>query len=82
MRDTNKEARRTFMITIPGKVADVVCMMVEDFDTTPIEAIRAFYASSTYTNLINEKTKYWHWGAVSLYNDYRDTLPSKDREHP
>lgn len=73
MKDTNANARKTFGIVIPGKVADIVAMIIEDFDATPIEAMNAFYASPTYAKLETENTKYWHLGSTTLYQDFLES---------
>lgn len=31
---------------------------------------RQFYQSETYKKLEIETTKYWHWGSVSLYQEF------------
>lgn len=73
MKDTNANARKTFDIVIPGKVADVVGMILNDFNATPIEAINAFYVSPTYAKLETENTKYWHLGSTTLYQDFLES---------
>lgn len=76
---TNAQARKNFHIVIPGKVADIVCFIVEDFGVTPLEALSWFYDSPTYKNLEVEQTKYWHWGSVSLYDDFLKSTGRKNR---
>lgn len=70
MNRTNREARRHFGIVIPGKVEDVVGYICKEKKINPLKALRMFYCSETYKKLETEKTKYWHWGSVSLYQEF------------
>lgn len=67
---TNREARSHFEIAIPGKVEDIVGFICENTKISPLDALRQFYQSETYKKLEIETTKYWHWGSVSLYQEF------------
>ncbi len=82
MNNTNKEARRHFEITIPGKVEDIVGYICNDKKTNPLQALRLFYNSETYRKLEIESTKYWHWGSVSLYQEYLQEMSGKNYRQP
>ena len=62
--------KKLFYLAIPGCVEKVVLLILKDFDTTPIEAITAFYASPTYRNLEKEETGFWRMPAKKLYKDF------------
>ena len=55
---------------LPGKIANVAAIIADNENCTIYEAMRRFYASSTYAYLADESTKFWHLGAVALYEYY------------
>lgn len=54
-------------LLLPGKVAAVSAIYSEEHHCSILEAMRLFYASDVYKMLQVEETKYWHYGAVALY---------------
>lgn len=59
-------------LLIPGKASMVAEIYAEKHGVTPLEALRKFYRSDTYSELEDEKTKYWHYGPVALYEDWTE----------
>lgn len=55
---------------LPGKIANVAAIIADNENCPIYEAMRRFYASPAYTSLAQEETKYWHLGAVALYEAY------------
>jgi len=72
MKLTNRRARKTFSVVIPGKIEDIVDFTVDDFSVSPLEALNRFYNSMVYQHLEKEETKYWHRGSVTLYNEFAE----------
>lgn len=58
-------------LIIAGKAAAVAALIAENEHISPLEALTKFYASDTYRRLEQESTKLWHYGPVSLYQEYR-----------
>ncbi len=73
-RDTNADARRTFHVTIPQKVEDITVFLVQDRGISPLEALEVIYRSDMYRMLEIERTKYWHYGSVQLYELLQEEL--------
>jgi len=61
---------KNLYLLLPGKVTAVTGFISDDTHFKPLEALRAFYRSDTYKNLETEKTKFWHYGPVTLYEAY------------
>lgn len=57
-------------LLLPGKVSQLARIYVEENGGTMLDALRAFYASSTYLKLEKEETKLWNWGPVALYEEF------------
>lgn len=66
--------QKNLYLLLAGKVASVAAFIAEDEHISPLEALKKFYASNTYRQLEQEKTKYWHYGPVALYQDYTASL--------
>ena len=54
---------------LPGKIAQVVSLLVNEKKYTPKEALLKFYSSTVYKNLEIESTKYWWLSPYQLYED-------------
>ena len=63
--------QQNLYLIIAGKAAAVAAFIAEDENLSPLEALSKFYASETYRRLEREDTKYWHFGPVTLYQEYR-----------
>ena len=63
--------QQNLYLILAGKAAAVAAFIAADEQISPIEALTKFYASDTYRRLEREETKYWHFGPVALYQDYR-----------
>ncbi len=59
-------------LLLPGKVTDVAMLVARHDNISSLEALRQFYASSTYRRLEREETKTWHLGPVALYQEYEE----------
>lgn len=55
---------------IPGKASMVAMIYADKHGGSPLDALRKFYHSKTYSELEHEQTKYWHYGPVALYEDW------------
>ena len=56
---------------LPGKVANVVSIIVSHDHCSMLDAMQRFYASQVYHDLQREDTKLWHLGAVALFEMIR-----------
>ena len=65
--------QQNLYLILAGKAAAVAAFIAEDEQISPLDALTKFYASDTYRRLEREETKYWHFGPVALYQDYRMT---------
>ncbi|MBR4156539.1 MAG: hypothetical protein IKU01_07555 [Bacteroidales bacterium] len=54
-------------LLLPGKIAWMTEMLIDDKNIGIVEAIREIYSSDTYKKLENESSKIWHLGPVALY---------------
>ena len=54
---------------LPGKIAQIVSLLVKEKNCTPKEALLLFYSSDVYKNLENESTKYWWLSPYQLFED-------------
>ena len=54
-------------LLLPGKIAWMTEMLMEDKDVSIVDAIREIYSSATYKKLETESSKIWHLGPVALY---------------
>ena len=54
-------------LLLPGKIAWMTEMLIDDKNIGIFEAIREIYSSDTYKKLENESSKIWHLGPVALY---------------
>ena len=66
-----KITQKNLYLILAGKAVAVAAFIAEDEHISPLEALGKFYASDTYSRLEREKTKYWHYGPVALYQDYK-----------
>lgn len=64
--------QKNLYLLLPGKVAAVVELYINDHSAPMLEALRKFYQSDTYRNLEQEHTKLWHCGPVALYQDFSE----------
>jgi hypothetical protein len=60
-------SQENLYLLLPGKVARMADMLMEDRNIGIIDAIRDIYSSPTYQKLEQEETKTWHLGPVALY---------------
>lgn len=61
---------KNLYLLLPGKVAAVVKLYVEEHHVPMLEGLRQFYNSKTYHLLEKERTKLWHLGPVALYQEF------------
>lgn len=62
--------QQNLYLFLPGKIANVAAIIADKTHCTLAEAMKRFYASTTYQQLQQENTKLWHLGAVGLYELY------------
>ncbi len=67
--------KENLYLFLSGKISLVVDMIREQSKISAVEAIERFYNSKTYQALEDIETQYWHLGPVTLYHDYRKTMP-------
>lgn len=63
---------------LPGKIANVAAIISANEHCSTLEAMRRFYASDAYLKLQSEESKFWHLGAVALYQEYKHDLILKN----
>ena len=63
--------QKNLYLLIAGKASAVAAFIAEDENISPLDALTKFYASETYRRLELEETKFWHYGPVALYQDYK-----------
>ncbi len=56
-------------LLLPGKVAWITEMLIDDMHLSIVDAVKKVYSSDTYRTLENESTKAWHLGPAALYQD-------------
>ena len=61
---------KAFRTLLPGKSAMVVTYLMKDASLSPLDALRAFYASQTYHALETEASKCWCESPTQIYHDY------------
>ena len=61
---------KAFRTLLPAKSARIACFLMKDQALSPLDALRAFYASKTYHELENEASKFWWESPTQLYHDY------------
>jgi len=49
----------TIRSILPGKISRAVMLLAQKSGRTPLEELKAFYASPVYAKLESEETKYW-----------------------
>lgn len=54
-------------LLLPGKINSLAKILVEEKGISFLNAINIIYNSQTYKLLENEKSKYWTFGPVALY---------------
>lgn len=59
-------------LLLPGKAVAVSAIYAEEHHCSMMEAMRMFYASDVYKMLQSEETKFWHLGAVALYEIWQE----------
>lgn len=67
-----KITNKNLHLLLPGKISLFARIYAEENDSTPLEALRAFYCSNTYRKLEREETKFWHYGPVALYEEFEE----------
>lgn len=67
-------------LLLPGKVSAVAAFFADEFGCAPMDALRAFYHSDTFKSLEQEDTKYWHYGPVALYQEFKEGLERESEE--
>lgn len=65
-----KITNKNLHLLLPGKISLFSKIYAEENNSTPLEALRAFYRSDTYKKLEREETKLWHYGPVALYEEF------------
>lgn len=64
----NREIKQTNLyLLLPGKINNLAKLIIQNNGGTIRQAIDKIYKSETYKNLENEKTKFWTYGPVALY---------------
>ena len=71
---------KNLYLLLPGKVSRIAQMYADDQKIPLTEALYRFYRSDTYKNLAEETTKFWHFGPVTLYEEFSDELNRKGRK--
>jgi hypothetical protein len=61
---------KAFRAILPAKNARVASCLASDGQMSPLDALKAFYASETYHLLETEETKSWWESPEQLYHDY------------
>ena len=56
-------------LLLPLKIGWLAPWLAEDKGISVPKAITLIYNSQLYKKLATEKTKYWHYGPVDLYNE-------------
>lgn len=54
-------------LLLPSKISLMTEMLCDDTGLSIVDAMKRIYASDTYQQLEQEKTKMWHLGPVALY---------------
>lgn len=67
-----KITNKNLHLLLPGKISLFARIYAEENDSTPLEALRAFYRSNIYRKLECEETKFWHYGPVALYEEFEE----------
>ena len=62
---------KAFRTLLPAKSARIACFLMKDQALSPLDALRAFYASQTYHVLEDEASKSWWESPTQLYHDYQ-----------
>lgn len=57
-------------LLLPGKVLAVAKIYAQQHGISVKDAMHDFYHSNTYKKLETEQTKLWHYGPVSLYQEF------------
>lgn len=65
---------KNLYLLLPGKVSRLAQIYAREHHVSLIEALRCFYRSDTYKRLADETTKLWHYGPVTLYQEFLDEL--------
>lgn len=71
---------KNLYLLLPGKVSRFAGIYADKRGGSIVDALRAFYRSDTYKALEKEETKYWHYGPVALYEDFK--LKEKEPKRP
>jgi len=67
-----KVTQENLYALLPGIVQLVVEIICREMNM-PIEgALKEFYESETYARLENERTKFWHFGPVCLFQCFQE----------
>jgi len=63
--------QQNLYLFLPSKVSRMAEFLSEDEGCGIVDAVRSIYASHTYRQLEQEKSKVWHYAPVSLYSDFK-----------
>ena len=64
----NREiTQENLYLLLPGKINSLAKILVKEKDFSFFDAINMIYKSNTYKLLETEKSKYWTFGPVALY---------------
>jgi len=63
--------KKQFPMFIYLLVKRVIPLLMQEEKISELEAIEAFYQSTTYELLSDETTKYWWLSSEALYEDYQ-----------
>ena len=63
-------------------VPQIIDKITENSNISDIDAIDRFYNSRLYSELLDEKSKLWHYSPLLLYTMYQDELLTGSYVYP
>lgn len=63
-------------------VPPIIELITKNSNVDENKIIHLFYKSKLYKELSDEKSKLWHYGAVTLYTMYQDELLTGSYSYP
>ena len=63
-------------------VPAIIEQIIKNSNVDENKIIHLFYKSKLYKELSDEKSKLWHYGAVTLYTMYQDELLTGSYSYP
>ena len=63
-------------------VPPIIEQIIKNSNVDENKIIHLFYKSKLYKELSDEKSKLWHYGAVTLYTMYQDELLTGSYSYP